>query len=72
MSTTHEPFTLWTKPDRIVGEIVPTRNAGHACLYLMEVLFQCYRPIIREASSVMIRWRGREYMSHYEMDRRAN
>jgi len=26
MSTTYEPFTLWTKPKRIVGEIVPTEN----------------------------------------------
>jgi len=72
MSTTYEPFTLWTKPKRIVGEIVPTENGGHACLYLMEVFFQCFRPIIREVSSVTIKWAGLKSISHYEMERRGN
>jgi hypothetical protein len=72
MSTTQQPFSIWTKPDRIVGEVVPTKNAGHACLYSDEVIFRCYRPIIREASSIGIRWNRLESISHYEMERRAN
>jgi hypothetical protein len=72
MPTIQQPFTLWTKPDRIVGEIVHTKNAGHACLYSDEVIFRCYRPIIREASSIGIRWRRLDSISHYEMERRAN
>jgi hypothetical protein len=67
-------FTIWTEvgKKKIVGDIVPTSNGGHASLWMMEILFQCFRPIFREQSTVVMRWRHLGQLSFYEMERRGN
>jgi len=65
-------FTLWTKPERISGDVVQTSNGGHASLWMMEIIFQCFRPVFREQSTVVMRWGSLRQLSFYEMERRGN
>ena len=71
MPTTQQPFTIWTNPGRIIGEIIQTRNGGHASLYSLTVLFQCIRSVVREASTVIIPWTENS-TGFYDMERRGN